>query len=342
MNNDIYNWPGWKKPEQDDDNYQEFDKDNQPIYAGDDENSEPNSEAADKRDNSTITIGNITITPVEESGAPTQPPSLPDPEHPLRRSSSSHSYDQDHFLAPDNNRQEVNFNTVGIVLFVALIVYFFSNPGYLFFYICLAVNVLLHEIGHYAAGRIFKCMIREVSLFFLPAISYCESSSHNNYDPDYYSWRDTKWTLGVLPLGGYTTFLNSSLPPQDGDHRRSPFVNHKPAWQRLIINIAGILVNLLIYGVCYAYLNVLSPSSPMPLIETIMNLALALAVFNLLPFYPLDGGAALVTIFEMITGKEPSRGFMYGFRILGIGLFVYFFFINPSVIYELMDMVGLR
>ena len=33
---------------------------------------------------------------------------------------------------------------------------------------------------------------------------------------------------------------------------------------------------------------------------------------------------------------------MYGFRILGIGLFVYFFFINPTVIYELMEMVGLR
>ena len=68
-----------------------------------------------------------------------------------------------------NNNSTFTFNALGVVLFVALIVYCGLNPQYLLFLVCLSTNVLLHELGHYTAGRMFKCTMNEVSLFFVPA-----------------------------------------------------------------------------------------------------------------------------------------------------------------------------
>lgn len=232
-----------------------------------------------------------------------------------------------------NNNSTITFNTLGVVIFVGIIVYCVLNPTYLSFLLCLSINVLLHELGHYTAGRFFKCSMNEVSLFFISVVSYENKETRYIYSTQN-SWRDTKWTLGALPFGGYTTFLTSSSP-LDGDWRNSPFVNHKPAFARLIIHGAGILVNIFTFLLLYAVFS----TSATPFIDELMSIALVLSIINLLPFYPLDGSSILITIYEMITGHKPSEGFMNVFKFAGLGLMIYLFYINPSILNRLLAMV---
>jgi len=231
----------------------------------------------------------------------------------------------------------IELNVVGIVLLAFGIFYFATNSMHLIFITCLAINVLIHECGHYAAGRAFKCVIRKVSVFFVPAISYKENEI-SSYDPSTQTWRDTIWTLGVIPLGGYTSFESANSPMPE-DWRRSPFINHKPAWQRLIINTAGILVNLLTFVVCLAINGFSLASSSNIWLNTMMYMSLSLSVLNLLPIYPLDGSAAVTSIYEIITGRKPSKAFMTVYIVVGIALLIYLFYINPSILNGLLRML---
>ena len=236
-------------------------------------------------------------------------------------------------MSQDNN-STITFNALGVVIFLAIIVYCVLNPIYLSFLLCLSINVLLHELGHYTAGRFFKCKINEVSLFFISAVTYESHESKLIYSIDNHSWRDTKWTLGALPFGGYTTFMTSSAP-HSGDWKSSPFVNHKPAFARLIIHGAGILVNFLTFLLLYALFSSLA----IPFIDELMSIALVLSIINLLPFYPLDGSSILITIYEIITGHKPSEAFMNIFKIAGLALMIYLFYINPSILNRLLAMI---
>lgn len=227
----------------------------------------------------------------------------------------------------------VSFNSLGVVLLVLLVIYSVFTPERGILVFCLAINVLLHELGHYAAGRAFKCVMRKVSLFFIPAISY-KVNSYSSLDPKRNTWRDTEWTLGVLPLGGYTTFVESTLAPPP-DSNLSPFINHKPAWQQLIINAAGIGMNLLTFVVCYVILSIL-PIGTMAFIIEIMYLAIVLAVFNVLPFYPLDGSSICTSIYEMCTGRKLPEGVMTVYKIVGSVFMVYLFFFNPDVVFNFL------
>ena len=229
-------------------------------------------------------------------------------------------------------------HTVGVVLFAALIIYCVTNPSYGILAICLAVNVLLHELGHYAAGRAFNCVIRQVSVFFIPAVTF-KANSQSPLNPHLNTWRDTNWTIGVLPFGGVTSFMTSPFSWY-GDRRNSPYMNHKSAGQRLLIHSAGILVNILTFVVCYIVVSQLPQGTVLSMfIEEIMYLALVLSILNILPFYPLDGSAIILTLYELVTGKEPSKGFMTVFKIVGSVLVVYLFFINTDFINRLLGYV---
>lgn len=331
MDDNIYTWPGYDDPEKDD----EIEDIEVPKVV----NDEPSSMVGEGNKKSSKTFkmgGGISVTYHDEEPAPAaEQEQWYDPEHPLSQPSySSSQYSDDHFLSPKNNKRTVTFNTVGVVLFIALIAYCVLNPHYLLFYFALAINVLLHELGHYTAGRLFKCKIDEVSLFFVPAVTFKENVVDSSYDPEYYSWRDTKWTLGALPFGGFTTFMTSTMPLL-GDPKMSPFVNHKPAFARLIINGAGILVNFFTFLILF----IAFPAGSSILIDEIMNIALVLSIINLLPFYPLDGSSILITIYEIVTGHKPSSGFMNVFKIAGAALMIYLFWINPSILNRLLAMI---
>lgn len=68
-----------------------------------------------------------------------------------------------------------------------------------------------------------------------------------------------------------------------------------------------------------------------PLVKYIADLSCVLALINILPIPPLDGGQATFEVYEMITGKEPSEGFKRGAYIVGSIIFILVFWILPMI-----------
>ena len=101
-------------------------------------------------------------------------------------------------------------------------------------YILLAVLVLLvmitiHELGHYIAGKIFKFKIDEFAIGFGPKI-------FKKVKPD-----GEVFSLRLFPVGGFCAFHG-----EDGEETDKDSFNSKPPWQRIIVLVAGALMNYLL------------------------------------------------------------------------------------------------
>ena len=104
----------------------------------------------------------------------------------------------------------------------------------------LSILVTLHELGHYLAARAFGIKVEKFYLFF------------DAWGFKFFSIKrgDTEYGIGWLPLGGYVKIAGMidesmdkealKLPPQPWEFRS------KPAWQRLIVMIAGVTMNVLL------------------------------------------------------------------------------------------------
>jgi regulator of sigma E protease len=109
----------------------------------------------------------------------------------------------------------------------------------------LSILVILHEFGHYITARWFKCRVEKFYLFFDPWFSIVKKKIG-----------DTVYGIGWLPLGGYVKIagmIDESMdktamkqPPQPWEFRS------KPAWQRLIIMLGGVTVNVILAFIIYA------------------------------------------------------------------------------------------
>ncbi len=111
--------------------------------------------------------------------------------------------------------------------------------------LALSILVILHEFGHYITARWFKCRVEKFYLFFDPWFSIFKKKVG-----------DTEYGIGWLPLGGYVKISGMvdesmdkealKLPPQPYEFRS------KPAWQRLIIMLGGVIMNVLVAFLIYA------------------------------------------------------------------------------------------
>lgn len=123
----------------------------------------------------------------------------------------------------------------------------------------LSILVILHEFGHFLFARLFKTRVEKFYLFFNPWFSLFKVKKG-----------ETEYGIGWLPLGGYVKISGMidesmdkeamKLPPKPYEFRS------KPAWQRLLIMIGGVLMNflfaLIIYiGVLYAWGEEYLPTS---------------------------------------------------------------------------------
>lgn len=109
----------------------------------------------------------------------------------------------------------------------------------------LSILVILHEFGHYITARWFGCRVERFFLFFDPWFSlYKKQIGHTTYG------------IGWLPLGGYVKIagmVDESMDRSQLDAPAQPYeFRSKPAWQRLIIMIGGVTVNVLLAFVIYA------------------------------------------------------------------------------------------
>ena len=90
--------------------------------------------------------------------------------------------------------------------------------------------ILIHEFGHYIFARIFKVTINEFSIGMGPKLLWYDSKKTK-----------IRYAVGIIPLGGYV-----AMAGEDGEGGDDPnSFDKKPAWQRLIITVAGATVNLL-------------------------------------------------------------------------------------------------
>ena len=111
----------------------------------------------------------------------------------------------------------------------------------------LSILVVVHEFGHYIFARMFKIRVEKFYLFFDAGFALFRYKPKNSH---------TEYGLGWLPLGGYVKIAGMidesmdkeqmSQPPQPWEFRS------KPAWQRLLVMVAGVVFNLLLAFIIYA------------------------------------------------------------------------------------------
>jgi regulator of sigma E protease len=122
-----------------------------------------------------------------------------------------------------------------------------GNVGLQVFYLILSLSILviLHEFGHFITAKWFGCRVEKFYLFFDPYFSLFKKKVG-----------ETEYGIGWLPLGGYVKISGMIDESMDKDAMKLPPQPHefrsKPAWQRLIIMLAGVIVNVLLAFVIYA------------------------------------------------------------------------------------------
>ena len=107
------------------------------------------------------------------------------------------------------------------------------------FILSFSILVVLHELGHFLPARWFKCRVEKFYLFFNPWFSLWKTKKG-----------ETEYGIGWVPFGGFVKIAGMidesmdkeqmKLPPQPYEFRA------KKAWQRLIIMIGGVVVNVLL------------------------------------------------------------------------------------------------
>lgn len=102
--------------------------------------------------------------------------------------------------------------------------------------LCLMLMVMLHELGHYTFGKIFKFRINEFSIGFGPKIF----SKKNKKTGEVFSVR-------ALPLGGYCAFAGEDEEVTESEEIPDAkyYFNNRPVWQRIIVLFAGAGFNFL-------------------------------------------------------------------------------------------------
>jgi regulator of sigma E protease len=109
----------------------------------------------------------------------------------------------------------------------------------------LSILVILHEFGHYITAKWFKCRVEKFYLFFDPWFAIFKRKIG-----------ETEYGVGWLPLGGYVKISGMVDESMDKDQLKMPAQPYefrsKPAWQRLIIMLGGVTVNILLAFVIYA------------------------------------------------------------------------------------------
>jgi len=107
------------------------------------------------------------------------------------------------------------------------------------FVLSFSILVVLHELGHFIPAKLFKCRVEKFYLFFNPWFSLFKVQKG-----------ETEYGIGWVPFGGFVKISGMvdesmdkeqmKLPPKDYEFRS------KKAWQRLIIMVGGVFVNVLL------------------------------------------------------------------------------------------------
>ena len=145
--------------------------------------------------------------------------------------------------------------------------------------LALSLLVLLHEGGHFFFAKLFGVRVEKFYIFFDYKFSLFKFKPKSS---------DTEYGIGWIPLGGYCKISGMIDESFDTEQMKKPAqpweFRTKPAWQRLLIMIGGVLVNFL----------------------------LALFIYSMILFY---WGESYIPVKDMTLGmKFNKEAKSYGFR----------------------------
>jgi len=104
----------------------------------------------------------------------------------------------------------------------------------------LSILVILHELGHFLAARAFGIKVEKFYLFF----------DAWNFSLFKFNYKGVEYGVGWLPLGGYVKIAGMIDESMDTEQLQGPpqpwEFRSKPAWQRLIVMLGGIIVNIIL------------------------------------------------------------------------------------------------
>lgn len=111
----------------------------------------------------------------------------------------------------------------------------------------LSILVVLHELGHFLPAKWFKMKVEKFYLFFDPWFSLFK-----------FKKGDTEYGIGWIPLGGYVKIsgmIDESMDKEQMKKAPEPWeFRSKPAWQRLIVMVGGVTMNIILAMCIYAML----------------------------------------------------------------------------------------
>lgn len=115
------------------------------------------------------------------------------------------------------------------------------------FVLSISILVILHELGHFLPAKWFKTKVEKFYLFFDPWFSLFKKKIG-----------DTEYGIGWLPLGGYVKIAGMVDESMDTEQLKNPVqpweFRAKPAWQRLIIMLGGVIVNFFLAWLIFSSL----------------------------------------------------------------------------------------
>ena len=110
------------------------------------------------------------------------------------------------------------------------------------FILSFSLLVIIHELGHFLFARLFGVRVEQFQLFFgRPVVSLTR--------------RGTRYGIGWIPFGGYVKLAGMIDESMDTEQLKSAprpdEFRSKPAWQRLLIMIGGVLMNIVLAFAIY-------------------------------------------------------------------------------------------
>ena len=210
-------------------------------------------------------------------------------------------------------------------------------PAYAWSLIFLGYLVILlaHEAGHLLVARWYGYPVTRLSIGFGPDILR-HTDRHG-----------TCWALAILPLGAYVKIQTDRALYAEA---QESLIWKTALGRRAAIWVAGPLANLALgFGIYCFTLAVfghagLAPSLdydlPASIASSLVGLSLAVAIFNLLPIPPLDGGMLALIGIEAVMHKPLSEASQKRFRTLGLasvigGSFLSLIYLSASLAFWL-------
>jgi len=109
----------------------------------------------------------------------------------------------------------------------------------------LSILVGLHELGHMLTAKMFGMRVEKFSIGFPPKIIG-------------FKWGETEYSIGAIPLGGFVKIsgmVDESMDTEQLSAEPQPWeFRAKPAWQRLIVMLGGVVVNVITGIIIFVFL----------------------------------------------------------------------------------------